>query len=144
MSDIRTLVEQLGEPVAGNGLLHRRFFLQGSAAIAGVAATATAARAETISAVAPPTMLKPGAQFNAYGMPSHWRDNIKRILTTNAPPAREVTGSSRTPLQFLEGTITPAGLHYVRNHNGTPDIDPSKHQLLIHGMVRQPMTFTVD
>jgi sulfane dehydrogenase subunit SoxC len=144
MSDIRTLVEQLGEPVAGNGLLHRRFFLQGSAAIAGVAATATAARAETISAVSPPTMLKPGAAFNAYGMPSHWRDNIKRILVMNAPPGREVTGSSRTPLQMLEGMITPAGLHYVRNHNGTPDIDPDKHELVIFGMVKQPLAFSVD
>ena len=145
MASEKQLHEQFGEPVAGNGLLHRRFFLQSGAALAGAATlTAAPAQAESISAGSPPTMLKPGAQFNAYGMPSHWRDNIKRILTTNAPPAREVTGSSRTPLQYLEGTITPAGLHYVRNHNGTPDIDPSKHELLIHGMVRQPMIFTVD
>jgi len=141
----RDLSDIFGEPVAGNGLLHRRFFLQSGAALAGAAAVNVApAFAESIGAGSPPTMLKPGAQFNGYGMPSHWRDNIKRILVTNVPPAREVTGSSRTPLQFLEGTITPAGLHYVRNHNGTPDIDPSKHQLLIHGMVRQPSIFTVD
>ena len=141
----RDLSDIFGEPVAGNGLLHRRFFLQSGAALAGAAAVNVApAFAESIGAGSPPTMLKPGAQFNGYGIPSHWRDNIKRILVTNVPPAREVTGSSRTPLQFLEGTITPAGLHYVRNHNGTPDIDPSKHQLLIHGMVRQPSIFTVD
>jgi sulfane dehydrogenase subunit SoxC len=138
------LSELFGEPVAGNGLLHRRFFLQSGAALAGAAVAATGARAESISAGSPPTMLKPGAQFNAYGMPSHWRENIKRILVTNAPPAREVTGSSRTPLQFLEGTITPAGLHYVRNHNGTPDINPDQHQLLLYGMVKQPLTFSVD
>ena len=136
--------ELFGEPVAGNGLLHRRFFLQSGAALAGTAAIATAAQAESISSGSPPTMLKPGAQFNAYGMPSHWRENIKRILVTNAPPAREVTGSSRTPLQFLEGAITPAGLHYVRNHNGTPDINPDQHTLLIYGMVKQPLTFSVD
>jgi len=135
---------ELGEPVAGNGLLHRRFFLQSGAVLAGMAAASAAAQAESIGVGSPPTMLKPGAEFNAYGMPSHWRDDIKRILVTNAPPARAVTGSSRTPLQFLEGTITPAGLHYVRNHNGTPDIDPSKHELLIHGMVRAPLVFTVD
>jgi sulfane dehydrogenase subunit SoxC len=63
---------------------------------------------------------------------------------TNAPPARAVTGSSRTPLQMLEGMITPAGLHYVRNHNGTPDIDPDKHELVIFGMVKQPLVFSVD
>jgi sulfane dehydrogenase subunit SoxC len=138
------LAELFGKPVAANGLLHRRFFLQSGAALAGAAAAATAARAESISAGSPPSMLKPGAPFNAYGMPSHWRDNIKRILVTNAPPAREVTGASRTPLQYLEGTITPSGLHYVRNHNGTPDINPDQHQLLIYGMVKQPLTFSVD
>jgi len=141
----RDLNKIFGDPVAGNGLLHRRFFLQSGAALAGAAAaTVTPAFAESIGSGSPPTMLRPGAQFNGYGMPSHWRDNIKRILVTNAPAAREVTGSSRTPLQYLEGTITPAGLHYVRNHNGTPDIDPSRHELLIHGMVRQPSIFTVD
>ena len=145
MARDRDLREQFGEPVAGNGLLHRRFFLQSGAAIAGAAAvSASPALAEGIAAGSPPSMVKPGAAFNAYGMPSHWRENIKRILTTNPPPGREVTGSTRTPLQLLEGTITPAGLHYVRNHNGTPDIDPSKHELLIHGMVRQPSIFTVD
>lgn len=144
MGKKQDLTEIFGEPVAGNGLLHRRLFLQGSAALAGAAAAATPALADSIGAGSPPTMLKPGAQFNAYGMPSHWRADIKRILATNVPTAREVTGSIRTPLQYLEGTITPAGLHYVRNHNGTPDIDPSKHELLIHGMVRQPSIFTVD
>jgi sulfane dehydrogenase subunit SoxC len=143
MAKLPSLSEQLGEPVAGNGLLHRRFFLQG-AAIAGAAVAASGARAESIGTVAPSTMLKPGGPFTAYGVPSHWRDNIKRILVTNAPPAREVTGSSRTPLQMLEGTITPAGLHYVRNHNGVPDINPDQHQLLIHGMVKQPLEFSLE
>jgi len=136
--------DQFGEPVAGNGLLHRRFFLQTGAAVAGAAAALGTARAESIGAVAPPQMLKPGGAFTGYGVPSHWRDNVQRIVTMNAPPGREVTGSSRTPLQMLEGTITPAGLHYVRNHNGTPDIDPSKHQLLIHGMVKQSLVFNLD
>jgi sulfane dehydrogenase subunit SoxC len=144
MAKLPSLSEQLGEPVAGNGLLHRRYFLQTGAALAGAAAVAGTARAESIGTVAPSTMLKPGGPFTGYGVPSHWRDNIKRILVTNAPPAREVTGSSRTPLQMLEGTITPGGLHYVRNHNGVPDINPDQHQLLIHGMVKQPIVFTLD
>ena len=32
----------------------------------------------------------------------------------------------------------------MRNHNGTPDIDPSKHELVIHGMVKQPLVFTLN
>ncbi|HEY4263671.1 MAG TPA: molybdopterin-dependent oxidoreductase, partial [Micropepsaceae bacterium] len=143
MAHARSLAEQLGEPVAGGGLLHRRFFLQSGAALAGIAA-ANPARAESIGSLSPPSMLKPGSGFTAYGMPSHWRENIKRILVANAPPGREVTGSSRTPLQLLEGAITPAGLHYVRIHNGVPDIDPDKHRLTIHGMVKQPLVFGMD
>jgi sulfane dehydrogenase subunit SoxC len=51
--------------------------------------------------------------------------------------------SSRTPLQDMYGTITPADLHYERHHAGIPAIDPLKHELLIHGMVERPMKFTV-
>ena len=139
-----TLENQLGEPVAANGLLHRRFFLQSGAAIAGAAATLGTASAESIGTAAPAWTKKPGEAFNGYGVPSHWRSEIQRLVTTNAPPGREVSGSSRTPLEMLEGSITPGGLHYVRNHNGTPDIDPNKHELMIHGMVKQPLIFNVD
>src|SRR4029453_13086256 len=42
------------------------------------------------------------------------------------------------------GIITPNGLIFERHHNGTPDIDPAKHRLVIHGMVKQPLEFTMD
>jgi sulfane dehydrogenase subunit SoxC len=134
----------LPEQVAGNGLLHRRFFLQSGAAAAGAAAALSSAHAASVGEAAPAWMLKQGTGFTAYGVPSHWRTNITRILAANAPPGREVTGSSRTPLHMLEGTITPAGLHYERHHNGVPDIDPDKHELMIHGMVRQPLVFNLN
>jgi len=51
--------------------------------------------------------------------------------------------SSRTPLQDMHSTITPADLHFERHHAGIPTIDPSKHELLIHGLVDQPMKFTL-
>lgn len=51
--------------------------------------------------------------------------------------------SSRTPLQDLFGTITPSDLHFERNHNGVPAIDPAKYELVIHGMVDRPMVFTL-
>jgi len=51
--------------------------------------------------------------------------------------------SSRTPLQDLFGTITPSDLHFERNHNGVPAIDPAKYELVIHGMVDKPMVFTL-
>jgi sulfane dehydrogenase subunit SoxC len=52
--------------------------------------------------------------------------------------------SSRTPLQDMYGTITPSDLHYERHHAGVPAIDPAKHELLIHGLVKRPMKFTLD
>jgi len=52
--------------------------------------------------------------------------------------------SSQTPLQDLEGIITPADLHFERHHGGVPTIDPQKYSLLIHGMVERPTVFTLD
>ena len=40
--------------------------------------------------------------------------------------------------------ITPSGLHYERSHSGIPDIDPDTHRLLIHGLVKRPLVFTLD
>ena len=52
--------------------------------------------------------------------------------------------SSRTPIEQLQGIITPADLHFERHHAGVPAIDPNEYELLIHGMVDRPMTFTLD
>jgi sulfane dehydrogenase subunit SoxC len=51
--------------------------------------------------------------------------------------------SSRTPLQDLYSTITPSDLHFERHHAGVAAIDPTKYELLIHGMVERPMKFTL-
>ena len=52
--------------------------------------------------------------------------------------------SSQSPLQDLEGIITPSDLHFERHHGGVPAIDPRKYSLLIHGMVDRPLVFTLD
>src|SRR6187455_1887334 len=51
--------------------------------------------------------------------------------------------SSLTPLQDLDGIITPADLHFERHHAGVPAIDPQQYSLLIHGMVERPTIFTL-
>ena len=51
--------------------------------------------------------------------------------------------SSQTPLQDLDGIITPADLHFERHHGGVPTIDPARYALLVHGMVDRPMVFTL-
>jgi len=51
---------------------------------------------------------------------------------------------SMTPLQHQLGIVTPNGLFFERHHAGVPDIDPDKHQLVIHGMVKQPLKFSMS
>ena len=50
---------------------------------------------------------------------------------------------SLTPHQYLHGMITPSDLHFERHHNGVPAIDPQRHRLLVHGLVKQPMIFSM-
>ena len=55
-----------------------------------------------------------------------------------------VASLARTPLHLLDGMITPSGLHFERSHSGIPDIDPDQHRLVIHGLVRRPLGFTLE
>jgi sulfane dehydrogenase subunit SoxC len=87
-------------------------------------------------------MKEPGSPFAGYGRPS--RFEAKVVRTFASAPGTAGTGSSRTPLQRLNGTITPNGLHFERHHSGIPDIDPDAHRLLIHGLVKRPLIFTLE
>lgn len=76
----------------------------------------------------------PGVPPGTLGTRSPFENPVKKTSDT----------SSRTPLQDLYGTITPSDLHYERHHGGVPLIDPSKYELLIHGMVEKPIIFSLD
>ena len=91
----------------------------------------------------PSWMKSPGAGFNEYGAPSKFESRITRTLI-RSQPGTTGSGAARTPLEALDGMITPSGLHFERSHSGVPDIDPGKHRLLIHGMVNRPLVFTID
>jgi len=82
--------------------------------------------------------------MRGYGQPSRFEDPVKRVVGQPYRAVSPGTGTSRTPLQSLNGTITPNGLHFERHHNGVPDIDPAQHRLLIHGMVGRPIKLAVD
>jgi sulfane dehydrogenase subunit SoxC len=51
--------------------------------------------------------------------------------------------AAHTPLQNSNGIITPSGLHYERHHAGIPNIDPTRHRLVIHGMVERPIKYSL-
>ncbi len=133
-----TVNREREEHVAGGGLLHRRAFLGMSAVAAGGLASELGAATDPRS---PVSMREPGGALSGYGTRAPSAEIIQRIVPELPFPG---TGSSRTPLQLLEGTITPNGLHFERHHNGVPAIDPATHELLIHGLVRQPLLFRYD
>ena len=114
---------------------------QDAAAQAGSQAGAASIGSYIIGEDAPPWMKTPGRSFSPYGAPSHWEEKVQRAIPSTAA-VRLGVGVSRTPLEQLAGTITPSGLHFERHHNGIPDIDPARHELVIHGLVRQPLAFT--
>ena len=123
--------------VAGGGLLHRRVLLGGGLVLAtatavpvATAAAAGAAPGAAIDAEPPP--------FSPYGQPSpHERHTLRRAGLNY--PGIDSNGAAWTPLDKLEGLLTPNGLHFVRSHGGTPAINPDTHRLVLHGRVRQPL-----
>jgi sulfane dehydrogenase subunit SoxC len=66
------------------------------------------------------------------------------VRTLTNPNGEPRTQQARTPHHLLNGTITPNGLHFVVARTGFPDIDPDKHRLVIHGLVKQPLVFDLD
>jgi sulfane dehydrogenase subunit SoxC len=130
------------EPAAGNGILNRRALLEGMLVAGAGGAGISTAMAEPLAVSR--WSKEPGAAFTPYGEPSHFESKVVR---TGAPPANPATpgiGVMRTPHQFLDGMMTPSGLHFERSHAGIPDIDPEQHRLIIHGLVRQPLEFTME
>jgi sulfane dehydrogenase subunit SoxC len=91
----------------------------------------------------PPWMKSPGAGLSTYGNPATFESKVTRTLL-RSQPGTTGSGASRTPLEALDGMITPSGLHFERHHSGVPEIDPAAHRLLIHGLVRRPLVFTVE
>ncbi|QKT04890.1 sulfite dehydrogenase [Ectothiorhodospiraceae bacterium 2226] len=77
-----------------------------------------------------------------YGEPSAHEEHVIRRLTRST--ATTQSSWSFTPLQNLHGIITPNGLVFERHHAGIPDIDPERHRLLLHGLVKRPLMFTMN
>ena len=132
-------------PVERRAFLARGVQVAGALAAGGVASTAgaQARTAESIGAQFPSWTTTEGAPMRAYGQPSRFEEPVKRVVGQLYGKVAKGAGASFTPLQSLRGTITPNGLHYERHHNGVPDIDPARHKLLIHGLVRKSLAFDV-
>lgn len=121
--------------------LDRRGFL-GQGLRAALALPAVAAPA----ALGSPTPADPrgeaGQGFSNYGQPSVHERRVIRLIGAN--PAVPGNGVSWTPLEALEGVVTPTGLHFERHHNGVPVIDPASYRFTLGGLVSRPQRFDLS
>ena len=108
----------------------RRHFLRGGAAIGGATLATGLAGAGDLQAAdtgnlppnVPEWMKVPGDPMGSqlYGMPSPFEKNVIKNIPKNLP--QYISASGRTPLQDLDGIITPNGLFYERHHGGVPTL----------------------
>lgn len=92
--------------------------------------------------VAPDPTKTPGRPTGAdggYGSRSQFETAVRKL----APNPSPLTSWSFTPLADVVGNVTPSGLHYERHHNGIPTIDPARHSLAVHGLVKTPKRFSM-
>src|SRR5258707_8746124 len=133
------------EPVAGNGLLDGRALLGRGVMLAGAmgggaVGSVTGAAAEPLKDG--PWSLEVGDVITPYQTPSRFEKAVVR--TVDNPKNEPRNSRARTPHHLLKGIITPNGLHFTICHGGVPDIDPAQHKLVIHGMAKQPLVFSLE
>ena len=137
--------EQIASVKDGRRDFMRKAFMAASVAMAAPAVARAAVEGDPAILELPQwsTTLGLPVAANPYGMPSQYERGLQR---RESPGLTRVGGSSVafTPLQGLFGIITPSGLHFERHHQGWHDIDPSRHRLMINGMVKTNAVFTMD
>jgi sulfane dehydrogenase subunit SoxC len=124
----------------------RRFLATGTVVVgsAVLGRAASAAETDNLPPNVPEWMKAPGEPTGGqpYGAPSPFEKDVVRNISKTLK--QYISASSRSPLQDLDGIITPNGLFYERHHGGIPSIDPAQHRLMLHGLVERQLVFTVD
>jgi sulfane dehydrogenase subunit SoxC len=83
-----------------------------------------------------------GIDKRPYGLPSKFEKHVIRRDVSWLTASAE-SSVNFTPLHELDGIITPSGLCFERHHGGVAEIDPTKHRLMINGLVEKPLVFTM-
>ena len=104
----------------------RRFLREGSALVGGAVVAgglagskaSAAENAENLPPDVPQWMKTPGDPMGSqpYGTPSTFEKDVVKNISKNLK--QYFSASGRTPLQDLDGIITPNGLFYERHHGG--------------------------
>ena len=128
----------------------RRAILKGSASLGAITlASKSALSKETKQNNLPPNIpewtseLGEGVDANPYGMPSEFEKNVIRRNVEWLTASTE-SSVNFTPIQDLEGIVTPNGLCFERHHGGVSIIDPKDYRLMINGLVDREMIFSLD
>jgi sulfane dehydrogenase subunit SoxC len=132
----------------GRSMTHdpnRRALLSRTAAMAALGAAALKAGPADAAVAVPESNrgMGRGIPDNEYGMPSKFEAHVRRRRSDVLVNKQNFSDWSMTPLHQQHGTVTPNGLIYERHHNGVPEINPDTHRFAIHGLVRQPLMFTM-
>ncbi|MGZ5176724.1 MAG: molybdopterin-dependent oxidoreductase, partial [Burkholderiales bacterium] len=125
----------------------RRRFLIRAATTVSIASAWTRAQAAAAppGAVIQPVPADPSKALGvplpdeSYGLRSQFETSVRTRYKTSTP----YSSWTFTPLQDSVGIVTASGLHFERSHAGTAIIDPAKHFLYIHGMVREPRKYSM-
>ena len=145
--DFASELTERGMDDTRRGFLRNSFFgaLAAGAAASGMSNSALASQGDPSILEKQPwqTTLGQPVAAKPYGMPSKYEANLQR---RESPGLTRVSAASVafTPLQGLFGMITPSGLHFERHHQGWYDIDPAQHRLMINGLVKKDMVFTME
>jgi sulfane dehydrogenase subunit SoxC len=149
VNELKTETRQAGAMTSRRRFLRKGSVLAGSVLAGGLTANEALAQpaakaVDNTPPNIPEWMQTPGDPVGSqlYGTPSPFEKDVVRNVPKNA--AQYLSASSRSPLQDLDGIITPNGLFYERHHGGIPAIDPAQHRLMVHGLVERPMIFTME
>jgi len=130
--------------------LSRRQILGGAAATVGGMAVAPLAGATDPNPLnLPPNVpewtpyLGVGVDAAPYGVPSEHEAHVIRRNVEWLTASAE-SSVNFTPIQDLDGTITPNGLCFERHHGGVPEVIPADYRLMINGLVDRELIFTID
>lgn len=128
----------LTEEIKGSGSNRREFISK--TGIFGISGVSAAVADGVVEKLKPDQQMgAPAGAVDGYGVRSPFVRDVKTLRQGSVFSARVAT-----PLETSMGIVTPSGLHFERHHAGIPEINPERHQLMIHGLVRNPRVYKLQ
>src|SRR5947209_12857277 len=128
-----------------SGTTRRRFLQSGTVAVGGavLGAGTAAAESDSLPPNIPDWMKTPGEPMGSqpYGTPSPFEKGVVKNISKTLK--QYISASGRTPLQELDGIITPNGLFYEPHDAGLPTIARAPRRLLPPGPLERPLIFAM-